>query len=172
MQKENKTTVLSWKTLTRGWAFLSVISVPLFSALLFQLFWGLSIAVREHRNSPSSLAKPWKQHYTQIFTFPVMSLVGPFSKVKIQKLSFVLSCTLGNIQSGWDGDNFLLSIPDFGCDWNSVGNTAVLVIAEQCVHNVKAFSFSCSAPPVGRKLGESTTCTPGTDWPAGICHDI
>lgn len=81
---------------------------------------------------------------------------------------YIWQCT----ESGWDGDNFLLSIPGFGCDWKSVGNTAVLVIAEQCVHSVRAFSFSCSAPPVGRKLGESTTCPPGTDWPAGIFHDI
>lgn len=50
---------------------------------------------------------------------------------------YIWQCT----ESGWDGGNFLLSIPGFGCDWKSVGNTAVLVIAEQCVHSIRAFSL-------------------------------
>lgn len=46
-------------------------------------------------------------------------------------------------ESVWDGGNFLQSIPGFGCHW-SVGNTAVLVIAEQCT--MSGLAFSCSAP--------------------------
>lgn len=134
----------------RGWAFLSVISVPLLNALLFQLFWGLAVAVREHGISPSfPSANSGSDTIPRFLPFQSCHSWGPSPKLRYKSwpLCFHIHLATCKVCLGWrqlPSEHPRLWVT------GSVGNTAVLVIAEQCTYNVRAF-FLLLCPPSGQK---------------------